>query len=121
MNAVTPQSPSLRFMDTDFTVNWLAPRWSEIWPIKLCHKYIPYIVNVIGHKIEMERLQGNHIIPYSMQGCSTAIYWEGHNLLTYRNLPRDENECNMLVSTDSLSVSLLLFRCVYLLILSLSS
>lgn len=56
MNAVTPQSPSLHFMDTDFTVNWLAPRWSEIWPIKLCHKYIPYIVNVIGHKIEMERL-----------------------------------------------------------------
>lgn len=76
MNAVTPQSPSLRFMDTDFTVNWLAPRWSEIWPIKLCHKYIPYIVNVIGHKIEMERLQGNHIIPYSMQGCSLCSMFQ---------------------------------------------
>lgn len=76
MNAVTPQSPSLHFMDTDFTVNWLAPRWSEIWPIKLCHKYIPYTANVIGHKIEMERLQENHTIPYSMQGCSLCSVFQ---------------------------------------------
>lgn len=76
MNAVTPQSPSLHFMDTDFTVNWLAPRWNEIWPIKLCHKYIPYTVNVIGHKIEMERLQGNHTIPDSIQGCSLCSMFQ---------------------------------------------
>lgn len=80
MNAVTPWSPLLHFMDTDFSqqTGWQSDktRWSEIWPVKACHKYVPYTENVIGHKIEIERLGGKHIISYTVQGCSLCYVFQ---------------------------------------------
>lgn len=48
---------------------------------------------------------------------------EESSLLTYRNLSKDRNECNMLIPTDSprLLGCLLSLRCVYVLTLALSA